>query len=182
MREVCNDYGMLLIFDEIMCGMGRTGYLHAWQKEQVVPDIQLVGKGLAGGFMEISGMLVGHKVHEVFENGPSKGAFNHGHTFQGQAEPSAAALATQLFIQDNKLLENVRKQGPILMRKMRERLQHHRYVGDIRGAEEGLFFSVSSRTPYMKTPSNPNRLNLSKTRTLMDRSMRARKLQRSYLI
>jgi adenosylmethionine-8-amino-7-oxononanoate aminotransferase len=150
MREVCDEYGVLLIFDEIMCGMGRTGYLHAWQKELVVPDIQLVGKGLAGGFSQISGMLVGHKVAEAFENGPSKGAFNHGHTFQCQAESCAAALATQSFIQDNHLLENVQKQGPILMRKVRERLQHHRNVGDIRGAEEGLFFGVSSRFPHRK--------------------------------
>jgi adenosylmethionine-8-amino-7-oxononanoate aminotransferase len=171
MREVCDHYGILLIFDEIMCGMGRTGYLHAWQKEQVVPDIQLVGKGLAGGFMSISGMLVGHKVAKVFEDGPSKGAFNHGHTFQCQPEACAAALATQLFIQENHLLENVRKQGPILMRKMRERLQHHRYVGDIRGAEEGLFSSVSSRAPYRQTLSDSDSLNLSKTRTPMNRSI-----------
>jgi adenosylmethionine-8-amino-7-oxononanoate aminotransferase len=150
MREVCDHYGMLLIFDEVMCGMGRTGYLHAWQKEQVIPDIQLVGKGLAGGFMNISGMLVGPKVIETFENGPSNGAFNHGHTFQNQPEAAAAALATQLFIHDNNLLDNVRKQGPILMEKFKERLQHHRYVGDIRGAAEGLFLSVSSRAHYRK--------------------------------
>jgi adenosylmethionine-8-amino-7-oxononanoate aminotransferase len=174
MREVCDDYGILLIFDEIMCGMGRTGYLHAWQKEQVIPDIQLVGKGLAGGFAPISAMLVGHKVVEAFENGPSNGAFNHGHTFQNNPLAAAAALETQMIIQDKKLLENVREQGPLLMKRMKERLQHHRYVGDIRGPEEGLFLSVSTLTLAGKATSDPYSLNSSKTRIRNNRSMRAR--------
>jgi adenosylmethionine-8-amino-7-oxononanoate aminotransferase len=147
MREVCDKYGILLIFDEIMCGMGRTGYLHAWQAswqdEGVVPDIQLVGKALAAGFQPISGMLVGHKVVEAFENGPSNGVFNHGHTFQNYPLAAAAALEVQLRIQDDKLLENVREKGALLEKKLRQRLESHRYVGNIRGPKEALFLGVS---------------------------------------
>lgn len=143
MREVCDQYGVLLIYDEIMCGMGRTGYLHAWQEENVVPDIQLVGKGLAGGFQPVSAMLIGPKVVKAFEGGPSNGAFAHGHTFQNHPVGAAAALATQLFIEDENLLDNVRDKGPRLQQKIRERLAQHRYVGDIRGPKEGLFLGVS---------------------------------------
>jgi adenosylmethionine-8-amino-7-oxononanoate aminotransferase len=144
MREVCDQYGMLLIFDEVMCGMGRTGHLHAWQAESddVAPDIQLVGKGLAGGFQPISAMLVGHKVIEAFESGPSNGAFSHGHTFQNHPMAAAAALEVQRIIQDEKLLQNVKEKGPLLEKKIRERLEHHRYVGDIRGPKKGLFLGV----------------------------------------
>lgn len=143
MRQVCDDYGVLLILDEVMCGMGRTGYLHAWQAADVVPDIQLVGKGLAGGFQPISAMLVGHKIIEAFEKGPSNGAFSHGHTFQNHPMAAAAALEVQKIIQDEKLLDNVKEKGTILEKKLRDRLEPHRYIGNIRGPKGGLFFGVS---------------------------------------
>lgn len=142
-RNVCDDYDIILIFDEIMCGMGRTGYLHAWQAEGVVPDIQLVGKSLAGGFQACSAMLVGPKLANALATGPSKGAFCHGHTFQNQAMPSAAGLATQQYIAEFGLLDNVRKMGPLLTKGLRDRLGPHRYVGDIRGPAEGVFLGVS---------------------------------------
>ncbi|KAF2827987.1 aminotransferase, class III [Ophiobolus disseminans] len=150
MREVCDKYDILLIFDEIMCGLGRTGYMHAWQKSGVVPDIQLIGKGLAGGFAEISGMLVGHKVAKAFKG--SGEAFAHGHTFQNHPLACAMALATLKIIDEDRLLENVRQKGPILARKLRERLGSHPYVGDIRG--EGLFWAIEfvmdklTKTPF----------------------------------
>jgi adenosylmethionine-8-amino-7-oxononanoate aminotransferase len=149
MKEVCDHYGMLLVFDEVMCGMGRTGYLHAWQAENVTPDIQLVGKGLAGGFFPISSMLVGHKIIEVFENGPSNGAFSHGHTFQNSPMGAAAALEVQRIVEDEHLLLNVREKGRMLEEKLRDRLAHHRYVGDIRGPKEGLFYAVSPSALYV---------------------------------
>lgn len=144
MREVCDKYGVLLIFDEVMCGMGRTGNLHAWQEEGVVPDVQLIGKGLAGGFQPISGMLVGRKIVDAFENGAANGAFNHGHTFQNFTLACAAALTVQKIIQDDHLLENVKSKGQLLERKLKKRLGGHRYVGDIRG--KGLFWGVSLLT------------------------------------
>jgi adenosylmethionine-8-amino-7-oxononanoate aminotransferase len=143
MRDVCDRYGMLLIFDEVMCGMGRTGYLHAWQAENVIPDIQLVGKGLAGGFQPISAMLVGHKVSQALKDGPSNGAFNHGHTFQNHPMGAAAALMVQGIIEDENLLQNVQEKGRNLEMKIRDRLTHHRYVGDIRGPKGSLFYAVS---------------------------------------
>jgi adenosylmethionine-8-amino-7-oxononanoate aminotransferase len=138
MRNVCDKYGILLIFDEVMCGMGRIGHLHAWQKWGVVPDIQLVGKGLAAGFAEISGMLVNHKVANAFKH--SKEVFAHGHTFQNFPLACAAALATQKIIKTDDLLANVQRKGLLLGKKLNERLGTHRYVGDIRG--EGLFWGV----------------------------------------
>lgn len=167
MREVCDRYGVLLIFDCIMCGMGRTGYLHAWQadEDEVVPDIQLVGKGLAGGFQPVSGMLIGPKVVKAFENGPSNGVFNHGHTFQNYPIGAAAALETQRVIQDERLLENVKEKGPLLEKKLRQRLEPHRYVGDIRGPKEGLFLGVGGALHGSKTKSAANSCRLSSFRT-----------------
>ena len=69
MKAVCDKYGALLIFDEVMCGMGRTGTMHAWQQEEVIPDIQTIGKGLGGGYVPIAGLLVGHRVIEALDDG-----------------------------------------------------------------------------------------------------------------
>jgi adenosylmethionine-8-amino-7-oxononanoate aminotransferase len=140
-RDVCDKYGVLLIFDEVMCGMGRTGYLHAWQKEGVAPDIQVIGKGLAGGFQQLSAMLVGPKVSDAFEYGPGTGAFSHGHTFQNFPLGCAAGLEVQKIIQEEHLLQNVREKGTRLSKALKKRLGSHPHVGDIRGA--GLFWGVS---------------------------------------
>ncbi|KAH7389912.1 pyridoxal phosphate-dependent transferase [Pyrenochaeta sp. MPI-SDFR-AT-0127] len=154
MREVCDKHGIILVFDEVMCGMGRTGKLHAWQHEGVVPDVQLIGKGLAGGFQAISGMLVGAKIVDAFENGSANGAFNHGHTFQNFPLACAAALAVQKIIQDDHLLDNVKAKGQSLEKKLRKRLGGHRNVGDIRG--KGLFWGIEfvqdkqSKMPFLR--------------------------------
>lgn len=140
MREVCDRYGVLLIFDEVMCGMGRTGVIHAWQKEGVAPDIQTTGKGLAGGFQQISAMLISPKVSDAFEFGPGSGAFSHGHTFQNYPLACAAGLEVQKIIQEENLLQNVRDKGARLSKLLKKRLSKHQYVGDIRGA--GLFWGI----------------------------------------
>lgn len=69
MKAVCDKYGALLILDEVMCGMGRTGTMHAWQQEGVIPDLQTIGKGLGGGYVPIAGLLVGRRVSETLVNG-----------------------------------------------------------------------------------------------------------------
>jgi len=69
MKALCDKYGALLIFDEVMCGMGRTGTMHAWEQEGVIPDIQTIGKGLGGGYVPVAGMLVGHRVIGTLDNG-----------------------------------------------------------------------------------------------------------------
>ncbi len=140
MREVCDRHGIILVFDEIMCGMGRTGTLHAWQREGVVPDVQLVGKGLGAGFTVISGMLLGEKIVDAFENGHGNGTFNHGHTFENVPTSCAIALAAQKYIQDNNLMDNVKAKGELLQKELRSRLGNHPNVGDIRG--RGLFWAV----------------------------------------
>lgn len=152
MREVCDRYGVLLIFDEVMCGMGRTGYMHAWQKDGVAPDIQTTGKGLAGGFQQISAMLVSPKISDAFEFGPGSGAFSHGHTFQNYPLACAAGLEVQKIIQEENLLHNVKDKGTRLSKSLRKRLANHPNVGDIRGV--GLFWGVSGT-------SNRFRLSLS---------------------
>ena len=141
MREVCDRYGVLLVFDEVMCGMGRTGYLHAWQKDNVAPDIQTVGKCLAGGFQQLSAMLVSPKITDAFEHGPGSGVFSHGHTFQNYPLACAAGLEVQKIIREENMLQNIRTKGTRLSKLLKKRLGDHPNVGDIRGA--GLFWGVS---------------------------------------
>ncbi|KAL1842607.1 hypothetical protein VTJ49DRAFT_4655 [Mycothermus thermophilus] len=138
MHAVCKKYGALLIFDEVMCGMGRSGTLHAWEQENVVPDIQTIGKCLGGGYQPVAGLLVNRRVVDVLMKGSS--AFIHGHTYQGHPAGCAAALEVQRIIKEENLLRNVRAMGGLLSRRLKERLGQHPNVGDIRG--RGLFWGI----------------------------------------
>jgi adenosylmethionine-8-amino-7-oxononanoate aminotransferase len=137
-REICDRHGALLILDEVMCGMGRSGTMHAWEQEGVSPDIQVIAKGLGGGYQPIGGILVHGRVVEALRRG--SGTFKHGHTYQAHPVACAAALAVQEVIRDEDLLANVRAMGALLERGLRERLGGHERVGDIRG--RGLFWAV----------------------------------------
>ncbi|ETS81093.1 hypothetical protein PFICI_06095 [Pestalotiopsis fici W106-1] len=138
-REVCDRYGVLLILDEIMCGMGKTGTMHAWEQEDMRgPDIQTIGKALGGGFIPLSGVLLHHKIFDALSNG-SKG-LAHGHTFQAHPVACAAALAVQKAIENEKLLENVVAMGAVLEGLLKEHITPLNVVGDVRG--RGLFWSV----------------------------------------
>jgi adenosylmethionine-8-amino-7-oxononanoate aminotransferase len=139
MRAVCDKYGALLIFDEVMSGMGRCGTLHAWQQEGVIPDAQTIGKGLGGGYAPVAGLLINHRVIDVLEKG--SGAFSHGQTYQGHPIACAAALEVQRVVREERLVENVARMGQLLERGLRKRLGEHAHVGDIRG--KGLFWGVS---------------------------------------
>ncbi|KAI4133950.1 MAG: hypothetical protein LQ347_001931 [Umbilicaria vellea] len=138
MKAVCEKHGALLILDEVMCGMGRTGTLHAWQQEGVAPDIQAVGKGLGAGYAPIAGMLINHKVVNALDRGSRN--FNHGHTYQAHALACAAAFEVQSIIQDDCLLENATAMGTLLGASLKDALLHHAHVGDIRG--RGLFWAI----------------------------------------
>ena len=138
MREVCDRHGVLLVLDEVMCGMGRTGTMHAWEQEGVAPDIQVIAKGLGGGYQPIGGILIGAKVVEAFRQG--SGAFMHGQTYQAHPVACAAALEVQKVIRDEHLLDNVKARGEQLMAGLTERFGNHRHVGDIRG--RGLFQAI----------------------------------------
>jgi adenosylmethionine-8-amino-7-oxononanoate aminotransferase len=137
-RKVCDRHGALLILDEVMCGMGRTGTMHAWEQDGVAPDIQVVAKGLGGGYQPVGGILIGAKVVAAIRDG--SGAFMHGHTYQAHPMAAAAALAVQQVIREEHLLDNVKAMGALLEKRLIERLGNHRHVGDIRG--RGLFWAV----------------------------------------
>ncbi|OAL04995.1 PLP-dependent transferase [Phaeosphaeriaceae sp. SRC1lsM3a] len=134
MQDVCRPYGVLLILDEIMCGMGRTGSMYAYQQhEGVRPDILLLGKGLAGGYIPLSAMLVSKEIATTLQMKSRPSGFNHGHTFQKHPVACAAALAVQDVIYKEDLVKNVDTLGPRLGKMLRARLGDHKYVGEIRG-------------------------------------------------
>lgn len=137
-REICDRYGVLLILDEVMCGMGRTGTLHASEQEGISPDIMTVAKGLGAGYQPIGAALMAGHVFDAFAQG--SGAFQHGHTYIGHPIPCAAALAVQQVIRRDNLLENVRGQGERLQAGLEERFGNHAHVGEVRG--RGLFRAI----------------------------------------
>ena len=137
-REICDRHGVLWIADEVMCGMGRTGTLHAVEHEGVVPDLMIIAKGLGGGYQPIGAVLARERVIAPLRDG--SGLFQHGHTYLGHPTACAAALAVQRVIERDGLLAQVRARGAQLKAALRERLGEHRHVGDIRG--RGLFIGV----------------------------------------
>ena len=137
-RAVCDKHGILLILDEVMCGMGRCGTLYACEQESTVPDIVCIGKGLGAGYQPIGAMLASAKIYDAVLQG--SGFFQHGHTYTGHATVCAGALAVQRAIKDRGLLAQVRERGTGLEARLRARFQGHRHVGDIRG--RGLFWAL----------------------------------------
>jgi len=137
-RELCSRHGILLILDEVMCGMGRCGTLHACEAEGMVPDLLVVAKGLGGGYQPIGAVLAQSRVVEAFAQG--SGLFQHGHTYLGHAMACAAALAVQRVIRLEGLLERVRRQGEGLRERLQAAFGQHPQVGDIRG--RGLFQAI----------------------------------------
>ena len=151
-REICDRHGALLILDEVMCGMGRTGTLHGWQQDGIAPDIQAIAKGLGGGYQPIGAVLARGEIVETIRAG--SGAFQHGHTYLAHPLACAAALEVQRIIRDDKLLDQVEAHGRQLEQRLVERFGNHRHVGDIRG--RGLFWAielVADRTS--KRPFDP---------------------------
>jgi adenosylmethionine-8-amino-7-oxononanoate aminotransferase len=152
-REICDRYGVLLILDEVMCGMGRTGTLYAFEQEGIVPDLVTIAKGLGGGYQPIGAVLLGAHIFAAFRDG--SGTFQHGHTYMGHPMAAAAALAVQEVIARDGLLENVKHMGDRLAAGLRGRLERHPHVGDIRG--RGLFRGVEfvadreSKAPFDPT-------------------------------
>lgn len=134
-RAICDRYGVLLILDEVMSGMGRTGTLHACAQEGVSPDLLTVAKGLGGGYQPIGATLLSGRIYDAFARG--SGFFQHGHTYMGHPLACAAALAVQETIERDDLLANVRAMGARLRAGLEARFGNHPFVGDIRG--RGLF-------------------------------------------
>ncbi|MCV3242445.1 aspartate aminotransferase family protein [Mesorhizobium sp. ZC-5] len=137
-RNICDRYGVLLILDEVMCGMGRTGTLHACEQDGIAPDLLTIAKGLGGGYQPVGAVLLGGHIYDAFSNG--SGFFQHGHTYMGHPMAAAAGLAVQTVIRRDGLLDNVKLMGARLDERLRQRFGNHHHVGDIRG--RGLFRGV----------------------------------------
>ncbi|HTN26357.1 MAG TPA: aspartate aminotransferase family protein [Burkholderiales bacterium] len=137
-REVCDRYGVLLILDEVMCGMGRCGTLWAFEAEGIVPDLVTIAKGLGAGYQPIGAVVVSGKVYEAITSG--SGFFQHGHTYLGHAAACAGAIAVQRRLHDDGLLARVRPTGALFEKKLRAAFGSHPNVGDIRG--RGLFWGI----------------------------------------
>lgn len=149
-RAVCDKYGVLVILDEVMSGMGRTGYLFACAEDGISPDLLVIAKGLGAGYQPIGAMLVSKTIYQAILNG--SGSFRHGHTFIGHAVACAAALEVQKTIEEDDLLQNVILRGTQLQSQLKEVLGRHPRVGDIRG--RGLLVGIelvaecANKTPF----------------------------------
>jgi len=149
-RDICDRYGVLLILDEIMCGMGRTGTLHACEQEEISPDLLVIAKGLGGGYQPIGGVLVAGQIYDAIAGG--SGFFQHGHTYVAHPIACAAALAVQQVLERDGLVAQCRARGDHLAARLQERFGNHRHVGDIRG--RGLFRAIelvadrASKAPF----------------------------------
>jgi adenosylmethionine-8-amino-7-oxononanoate aminotransferase len=137
-RAICDRYGVLLILDEVMCGMGRTGTLHACEQDGIAPDLMAIAKGLGGGYQPIGAVLLSKRIFAAFSEG--SGFFQHGHTYMGHPMAAAAGLAVQEVIRRDGLLANVVAMGGHLQRRLEERFANHHHIGDIRG--RGLFRGI----------------------------------------
>lgn len=149
-REICDTYGVLLILDEVMCGMGRTGALFACETEGISPDILTIAKGLGAGYQPIGAMLCQGDIYDAI--GAGSGFFQHGHTYMGHALATSASVAVLKVIEERDLLTNVRAMGDALRAGLVSAFGQHPHVGDIRG--RGLFIGLelvadrASRTPF----------------------------------
>jgi len=137
-REICDKHGILLILDEVMCGMGRTGTLFACEQDGIAPDIACIAKGLGAGYQPIGAMLCSAKIYKTIEDGT--GFFQHGHTYNGHPTAAAAGLAVVSAILDRGLLPRVRAQGEKLANRLADRFGQHPHIGDLRG--RGLFYGI----------------------------------------
>ncbi|GAB5374035.1 MAG: aspartate aminotransferase family protein [Acuticoccus sp.] len=137
-REICDRHGVLLILDEIMCGMGRTGDLFAADHEGIAPDMILIAKGLGAGYQPIGALLVTEAIHRTIAEG--SGFFQHGHTYMGHPTACAAGVAVLTAMEERNLIANVREMGALLYETLEARFGQHPNVGDIRG--RGLFLGM----------------------------------------
>jgi adenosylmethionine-8-amino-7-oxononanoate aminotransferase len=149
-REICDRHGILLILDEVMCGMGRCGTLWAFEQEGVVPDLVAVAKGLGAGYQPIGALLVSKVISDAIIQG--SGFFQHGHTYLGHPAACAAALAVQKRLHEDGVLSRVAPLGKLLEKKLKDAFSDHPNVGDIRG--RGLFWGIelvadrATRAPF----------------------------------
>ncbi|MDQ0316844.1 aspartate aminotransferase family protein [Amorphus orientalis] len=149
-REICDHHDILLIFDEVMCGAGRTGYTFACEEDAATPDILAMAKGLGGGYQPIGALLVHDRLVDTIVSG--SGALLQGFTYMAHPVACAAALRVQQIMVEDGLLERVRDKGELLRRRLEATFGQHPHVGDIRG--RGLFLGMelvedrSTKAPF----------------------------------
>lgn len=149
-RAICDRHGVLLVLDEVMCGMGRTGTLYACEQEGVIPDIVVLAKGLGAGYQPVGAVLVHDRIAAAIREG--SGAVQHGQTYMGHPVACAAALAVQRAVRERGLVARARELGTLLAEALAERFGNHPHVGDIRG--RGLLQAIelvedrSSKRPF----------------------------------
>ncbi len=136
-REICDRHGVLLILDEVMCGMGRTGSLFACEQEGVSPDICTIAKGLGAGYQPIGAMICSKTIHDAIQRG--SGFFQHGHTYLSHPVACAAGLAVLKKLTGG-LVSGVASKGNYLQTQLKARFEKNAHVGDIRG--RGLFVGL----------------------------------------
>ncbi|MBF7691591.1 aspartate aminotransferase family protein [Acinetobacter pollinis] len=136
--DICRKYGILYIADEVMCGMGRTGTLHAFEQDDFIPDIVAVAKGLGGGYQPIGAVFTKDFIIDAIKKGT--GFFQHGHTYICHPTAAAAALAVQKIIFRDNLVDHVKHQGDYLFNQLQHKLSSIETVGNIRG--RGLFLGI----------------------------------------
>lgn len=152
-REICSQYDVLLILDEVMCGVGRTGSFYAFEQEGIVPDIVTVAKGLGGGYQPIGAAIASSQIYRTIANG--SGYFQHGHTFNAHPMACAAALATINEIVEGNRVSDVQVTSDLLFEKLNEAFSDHPNIGDIRG--RGLFIGIEFvEDKKTKTPFSSN--------------------------
>ncbi|WP_305857321.1 aspartate aminotransferase family protein [Balneatrix alpica] len=137
-RALCDRYGILLLLDEVMCGMGRTGHLFAAEYEGISPDLLCIAKGLGAGYQPIGATLVSGEIVNTLRNG--SGFFQHGHTYIGHATACAAALAVMKVLEQEQLMPRVQRLGHGLQERLQAQFDQHPHVGNIRG--RGLFWGL----------------------------------------
>ena len=151
-REICDKYNVLLILDEVMCGMGRTGSLFACDEENVIPDILTIAKGLGAGYQPIGAMICQNFIYDAIANG--SGFFQHGHTYLGHPVACAASLSVLNKLVNENFSSQVKEKGQYLQKNLEMHLGQNQYVGDIRG--RGLFRGIeivknrSTKEPFQK--------------------------------
>ena len=149
-REICDRYGLLLILDEVMCGMGRTGTLFACEQEGIAPDIVTIAKGLGAGYQPIGAMLCTNQIYQAITE--KSGVFQHGHTYIGHPTACAAGLAVLTRLTDGGLAAEVMEKGKRFQAALIEKFAEHPHIGDIRG--RGLFWGLElvaerdNKTPF----------------------------------
>lgn len=137
-RDICDRHGVLLILDEVMCGMGRTGHLFACEADDVSADILCIAKGLGAGYQPIGAMLCTSVIYKAVTDG--SGFFQHGHTYLGHPVATAVGHAVLSEMLDKDLISSVHERSERLQSSLWEQFGQHPHVGDIRG--RGFFQGV----------------------------------------